>query len=689
MGRMKHSERPGYAKLLDAWTGPDDARNPIGCVATSFTFSSAFFEEECLARFLQVESDPAEDGPVYLVEREEKLANLICATALVDQHHCRGERSLRWDLIAARLPNGLLHAKVSLLVWSNWIRLIIASANLTEDGYRRNVEVFGVLDFGPVETAPRSVLGETARFLRRAIALGGSEAERSSGAAGRLMKLLDRVEAETAGAAFAEGQLRREAARVYPVFSGGDYYPTVLDQLTSLWPASAPPVKARVLSPFFDPPGAENRPASGTWGLLRKRGDATVAYYLTAEDVPGRPAVFLHAPESLLDAQPRGRGGVATELHQLRLEASRPLHAKIIALEDDRWIVNLVGSSNFTSAGLGLAKASNLEANLAYVVDTARDPNARARVLAAFPNAEKLREGVEILWNSRPDANEDSAGDLACLPAFFELATFESTNDGTGQVRLHFGPDSPGIWRLAVDNTGAVFFDQPAWSAAGRPVDVQIPWKSARPPSGFWVSWDASTAAWWPVNVGSGADLPPPEELRDLPLEALISILSSARPLHQVLAAFLRTRVGRPSAEDSKLDLDPHKRVDTSRFLLQRTRRISAALRAIRERLERPVATIECLRWRLEGPVGVLALARAIVREGHSVAERRFLIAELALELSRARPRDAPGCLASAQVVEEIHRALATLRDLAPVDSDDEPENLRRYAKSVFAGLPP
>lgn len=129
MAKRKTEEKPGFGKLLDAWVAPDDAGDPVGCVATSFTFSPVFFEEECLARFLQLESDPTEDGPVYLVEREEKLAQLTCSAALVDQHHCRGGRSLRWDLISARLPQGLQHAKVSLLYWSNLCRLMIGSAN--------------------------------------------------------------------------------------------------------------------------------------------------------------------------------------------------------------------------------------------------------------------------------------------------------------------------------------------------------------------------------------------------------------------------------------------------------------------------------------------------------------------------------------------------------------------------------
>src|SRR5690242_17193925 len=93
--------KPGYARLLDAWIAPDIAGEPIGCIATSFTFSPALFETECLGRFLQLETNPEEDGPAYLIEREEKLSQLTCAAALVDQHYACGEkgvaRSLRWD----------------------------------------------------------------------------------------------------------------------------------------------------------------------------------------------------------------------------------------------------------------------------------------------------------------------------------------------------------------------------------------------------------------------------------------------------------------------------------------------------------------------------------------------------------------------------------------------------------------
>ena len=74
-------ERPGYGKLLDAWSPPDAAGDPLGCLATSFTFDPVFFEEECLSRFLHLESDAFEDGPAYLVEREEKP---LCEAPAID-----------------------------------------------------------------------------------------------------------------------------------------------------------------------------------------------------------------------------------------------------------------------------------------------------------------------------------------------------------------------------------------------------------------------------------------------------------------------------------------------------------------------------------------------------------------------------------------------------------------------------
>ena len=279
MGKRKHEGKPGYGKLLDAWVAPDDAGDPVGCLATSFTFSPVFFEEECLARFLQLESDPTEDGPVYLVEREEKLAQVTCAAALVDQHHCRGSRSLRWDLLSARMPEGLQHAKVSLLFWAKFLRIIIGSANLTDDGYRRNQEVFGVLDFKVGGDSPLSCLIDTIAFLRKAALFSTTSAGTKSPALDRVNLLLDRALKEVRTWRLTDDEVRRNGVRVQTMFSGPGY-PNIIASLNTMWPVGSAPCSAFVMSPFFDRPEVPNAPAKELWSLIRQRGKANVRFHV-------------------------------------------------------------------------------------------------------------------------------------------------------------------------------------------------------------------------------------------------------------------------------------------------------------------------------------------------------------------------------------------------------------------------
>lgn len=688
MAKKKGQEKPGFGKLLEAWTAPDDAGESIGCLATSFTFSPAFFEEECLARFLQLESDPTEDGPVYLVEREEKLAQLTCAAALVDQHHCRGSRSLRWDLIPARLPKGLQHAKISLLYWSRLVRLIIASANLTEDGYRRNLEVYGVVDFHMDSEAPVSCLQEALAFLRLLGAFGNTD-EGVSPPLQRWNALLDRVESDCSAWGVADQASKRRGVHVRPLFSGPGL-PSVFDGLRECWPGGTPPDTAFVVSPFFDPPAAENTPAKGLWSLLRQRGAATVNFFVTVEEIPGEEGLFLNAPESLLRSQPQGRPSINTQFHRVVLSGGRSLHAKGIWIADTRWSVYQIGSSNFTSAGLGLSNNPNFEANLVYLVDVHRFPEARRTLDATFPEGELIDPATDIRWKSRPAEGEDEVGQEVLLPLCFGEATFDVDTSQQATIQLLISGMPPTDWQLITDGDSVRFWGEQEWADLGRPEQCSIPWKHDRPPSGFWVHWPASPGpAWWPVNVSAGDVLPPPEELKHLPLDVLINILSSARPLHRVLQEYLKRRQKQVTNGENCVIVDPHKRVDTSQFLLQRTRRISWALIALRKRLECPVVTLEFLRWRLRGPVGVMALAQALIRESRSEAEKAFLLSELALELARANPEAQAGCLAPEIHRAEIRQIIEELHRLMPLPSLATPENLNAYVALVFKSVLP
>ncbi|MBI4833111.1 MAG: phospholipase D family protein, partial [Candidatus Lindowbacteria bacterium] len=280
MSKQKE-QKPGYGKILDAWIPPKDAGDPIGCVVTSFTFEPELFEEECLGRFLQLETNATEDGPAYLVEREEKLSQLECAAALVDQHHARGVRSLRWDLLPARLPRGILHAKVSLLLWSRYARLIVASANLTKGGYRRNHEVFGVLDYFAGSGVPLGPLAEITGFLLDAVHYADPAGRLGSAAIRRWNVFLGRVSRVTRDWGAAKSPPTIAKPHCFSVVTGPGR-PSALDTLREQWPDNSPPNEAFVVSPFFDPPEVPNAPARELWALLKQRGEATVEFDVTA-----------------------------------------------------------------------------------------------------------------------------------------------------------------------------------------------------------------------------------------------------------------------------------------------------------------------------------------------------------------------------------------------------------------------
>src|SRR5690606_27007685 len=132
----------------------------------------------------------------------------------------------------------------------------------------------------------------------------------------------------------------------------------------------------------------------------RQRGEASVNYRVTAEEIPNERAILIHAPETLAHTPPN-RAHAKTRFRRLKLEPGRPLHAKCLWFENDRLILYSIGSSNFTSAGLGLGSTKNIEANLAYVVG--RQNGAAKRALErAWPLSDNLPIDVEWRWQVCP-----------------------------------------------------------------------------------------------------------------------------------------------------------------------------------------------------------------------------------------------------------------------------------------------
>lgn len=432
--KKRNDSQPGHGRILEAWEPPEEAGDPIGCVATTFTFEPHFFEEECLARFLALETVP-EDGAAYLIEREEKLAQLECAAVLVDQHHARGMRHLRWDLLAARVPGAILHAKVSLLLWSGCARLIVASANLTEAGYRRHHEVFGVLDYCEGSEAPRGVLADLVEFLRRAVAFASANPANPGPAVRRWNTFLESVQQRCRHWGARQPPRGLSRTRVFAVTTGPKL-PNAFRQLGRIWPASSPPASAFVVSPFFDPPGIPNQPAQELWGLLGRRGAPTVQFEVTGEDVP-QGGLLLHAPASLLEAQPRDNKA-QTRFRRLKLEDHRPLHAKCLRLQNHHWVLYQMGFSNFTAAGLGLNTTPNLEANLAYVVSPSRNRKAAVALRHAWLGSLEVKGKPRFLTETLDNREDAPRAQDIVLPAAFGEAILgsEKTRQSPGGTDL-------------------------------------------------------------------------------------------------------------------------------------------------------------------------------------------------------------------------------------------------------------
>lgn len=660
-------------RLLDVWNRPDDAGDPIGLIATTFTFEPDFFEEDCLGRFLHIQSDPDSDGPIYLIELEEKLGSLECASILIDQHHCRGIRNIRWDMIPARAKKGgILHSKISILAWSQNIRIIIASANITKNGYRTNQEISGVLDFNKKSTLPLDSLLSILEFVRSELAetvIGELRPDIL-----RAQRFLNRL--ESMGRLWLINELadKSNEISVYPLLikPGGQ---NVFEQLKELWKNKARgiPNEAMITSPFFNPPEDKiNNPARLIWDLLVQRGKAKVIYNVCADSpIQTNDKLLVRAPKSLADATPVTRQDTHTEFRLIRElitnekeEFYRSIHLKSICIYNNDWLAYMIGSSNFTSAGLGLSNTSNFEANLVYFV-SAKNQKSYKELRDTVLNGEKIKNSIEFLNQSIINEDETGTDDYINLPDFFISLILAKEHDF--KLILQFGTNPPEDFEILEEN-GTLLINQQSWILSGKPSEVTINWINKPVPAGMIVKWKNSNGtAYWPVILSSSNILPPPDEIKDLPLEILIQIITSARPMHQIIKSWLTRKKQNGDNHNNFEIVDPHKRVDTSEFLLQRTRKISFALSGLKNKLEMPAYTVESIHWRLFGPIGVKAVVNAIMKEAKSDEERAFLLCEIALELSRINYRENENSLKASDVKQKIQLLIEELyKDIQP-----------------------
>ena len=662
-------------KILDAWMAPQHSGTPVACVTTSFMFEPGFFDEECLARFLGLDAAVVTGGDetdtlVYVLEREQRLEEGVRASVLVDRSYAQAAASFRWDVIPVSAGRGgVQHAKVSLLLWEKRMRLVVASANLTQPGYRSNIEVFSVLD-DTDESVPNDLFEDAVQFLRLMIGRHTRGESSEDSPRGRARATL----------ALAHSRIR---TRVQASRRGGPtvrFLHTLRDEdllqqgFEEVWKDGARPSYYVVTSPYFDCDASAS--VSAIAQRLSTRGNVVGEVGVIVKEA-GSDQVKVDAPESLGSLEFRG----APELYAWpsQDQDDRLLHAKTFLFGNDRRVMMIAGSANATSAGLGIGDARNIEAVIA--ISDRADSEAADQLTDVVPELGELPEGTLVF--DAPVAEEEERP--STLPGAFVEALYHPA-ENVVIVALELS-QLPSSWLIRRGDE--------IWFAAE---DLPTPLKrrelrkellDATAPRSLTVEWDSDDGkerytAELVVAVADAASLPDPPEIQALTLEELLDLLAVGGRLHDLL----RRLVARRLQQNGQTvvvppELDPHRRVDTSQFMLQRTHRVAYALEGLKRKLSAPISNADALERRLRGPFGATGLKeaadRAVAEGSMSPRERSFMLAELALVISRAEWKPVGGALSLRRCRAAARSVLDTIR---PEPSEDVA--LNAYVAAAF-----
>jgi hypothetical protein len=667
-------------RLMDHLTGDPKWGALLGMMATSYEFDADFFEMDFLPAVLGLGSwDDA--GWTSRVALEKNLAGLEGAWVAVDQRRYRGRpRSWRVEVRPA-LGNGgaTLHAKVSVVVYEAAVRVQVASANLTEPGYRENREV--VFSLVATPNAPESV-----GLVRQLVeGMPSRLGPWWSPTAGKVHAL--------AVARLTEWPNSPSDARV----AWSDSTTPLWGQVLDTWEAGAPLDRVIIVSPFWSAEG-DAGPLRQFIGGLRERArvPATLPVLLlteaeAAEDEewrPKLPAIGAFDPKDLgveLTAQavlPRpsdeGNEGVLKQ---------RALHAKVVLLEGPKRSVAYCGSANFTARGWGFGSAkANLEAGL---IVTGTADALRTTVLP--PTCGPI---VKLHRGNLPPAVETDETDVA-IPTFMRGVWLVKDPKDVERLMLRVEVDEEtiqGSWSLS-RTSGALLCE----GKTGAPGVVEFP----LPAEVFeeLLRTHEVVVRWWSCDAGARYPI-------NIELEArasLPAVIGSGQPDESALLAYYQGRIRFEDLfppphgweEDAAAMLpsliEVERSVDTSRIQSYQVRAFVEALQGIIDDLSAAAQTTEAsMRRAVLGPVSPTALAREIERHvldhTRSPTAAGFELVELGRCLLDVRNAEGakPGWAAVIELgLKGIHGSLAKIAVLH-ADLQQPQGSFRRYSQTVL-----
>ena len=651
--------------LLDFWQKPPGAGEPVAVIATTYALQPDFFEQNCLARFLEVSSVDEDTGSVDDVVAAVELHELLQktrVTVLADRSAPVVRTSLLWDLFGCLVEGGLLHAKVAVLLWENSTRVILGSANLTAAGFRQQIELGLKADLGPGCLFPPDVLTGIANELESYLALvpgWDTAAAAFVRAASTIEMFRQRI-----------GQQPAQRSPVRVAFAPTNERAVPLERLSAIW-SGPQPIRATHLSPFWD---SNDRSAlTGARKLLTGRpADQRSQHVAVVLGPAGHTSFSPHLAASVDSVQ---------VLKELDTEVRR-LHAKCLLIESAEWVAALVGSSNHTKSGLGLTPRRH------------REMNVWLGAAAGSKEGKALRDLIQLGRHVPPDAEvvepkDEDESELPALPSCFGLCSL--TREAVSMPwQLELGivesKDMPERWEVSLTSGGPAIVTRDGWEAVGRPRTSMVRLPGEGLPTYVVVRCDGVEMP-WAVLADDRHGLPPGPALSSLRARHLLDALASGKSLAEVL----RKELERTSAQDANaqagVNLDPLSRLEVEGSLLRKGRALAASLTAMQTRLERQVISVDTLKARLAGPLGPEFVAGKVVEAYEAgdepCTEAIFTVAEIALSVGRVD---------WVRVVEHIDRAhgISLVADTFDrLDSlrarlGEEPSDLSSYARRAI-----
>ena len=619
--RRRRGKKASSTARLEVWRPPAGAGDPIGCLTTTYTFTPGLFDEQCLGRFLEIESAPDREDLPFLLERETRLGG-VYAGVLVDHTHAGQEHSLRWDVLPVRLPAGKQHAKISLIAWARCVRIIVASANLSEAGYRTNREVTASVDLKP-EHADLAMLADALAFLRRLMRfVPGAEGDLP--AAQRAEDFLTRVEQQTRGwnVLRRQADVRRHLVFTLPEGPAGEERASSLEDAIALCrKRGVSPGEAWIASPFFDLDEDESPLAAALCKLMTRKGGRSVTFCVPSIRGDDAPDVArLAAPRGLILTPPRYDTGVTVEAlpDEDPDRNLRPWHAKMLALQANAYSALMIGSSNFTRAGMGIGPYRNAEANLVTIVDRVQFGRDAGLLEAIWPEMDHIENPESAEWVGAPPEPDGGPAESPPLPLGFLAATYRAGEHRRILVSLN-PAGLPDHWAIHTCGQKAhPLIDDSGWRDAGRPKVVELEWEPVEPPVRLLVRWE-DKEAFLPLNVEDAGELPPPAQTDGMSADDMLWILAATDP-SAAFRAWARHQKSSGGDDDDldtaePVDLNPLNRYDLNATFLHRIRNRARILAQLRANLERPTWSAQALDWRLRGFIGIEALADRLVRD--------------------------------------------------------------------------